>query len=296
MITQLTKISIHKYEKYKKRCAKNMKTFKIYLYEVERDTNRSIKLIDYLVSKNKYRVPNRWEKFGKSGPDRERVIKIPGITNVVNLYSHPDPKIQDLIRNPVNYMNNHPKKSLIPLKNISFSQDGVYHQGIKNKLLNVDDNSNRGNSSPLPEIIKSNNKYYVWDGHHRVAAHIIQGKSHINAHLYDLDKSMSESHIFYSDSPAPFTGRGARYQDMDATKHYLNHYSNYVILSKIAEAPKDFNEKLRAEKEIKMAQKKMDYWTKHPNYDHKLALKGIEEIKNLWTVRPTGSSKLIKKT
>jgi len=69
------------------------------------------------------------------------------------------------------------------------------------------------------------------------------------------------------------------YEKQNATKHYLTHFSNRMFLDRVSKAPKDFKEKLQAEKEIKVADRKMDHWKKHMNYDHAAALAGVAEIK-----------------
>jgi hypothetical protein len=88
--------------------------------------------------------------------------------------------------------------------------------------------------------------------------------------------------ILYEDNPPPFTGRPIPYLKQNATKHYLRHYSNMLILQAMEKAPKDANEHRRVNKEIQICQKKLDYWQKHANFNHQEATEGCLELKRQW--------------
>lgn len=90
-----------------------------------------------------------------------------------------------------------------------------------------------------------------------------------------------EAHIIY-----PGTGKGeghaTSYDDQDASKHFLNHYSNYVQLHHISKHSKDADERFRAEHETHIALRKMAHWQKHRNYDHEHVARKMHDINRQW--------------
>ena len=75
-------------------------------------------------------------------------------------------------------------------------------------------------------------------------------------------------HLVYSeDVREPFTGRRIPYEDQPATKYYLRHLDNLLFLEAVSRAPRDFVEKCQAEREIRIAQRKMAHWQHHPNFN-----------------------------
>ena len=69
---------------------------------------------------------------------------------------------------------------------------------------------------------------------------------------------------------------------MDGTKQYLRHYANLVYLTFIANRSDKQQERRQAEKEMKIAERKMAFWARHPRYDQARVLAGIAEIKKEW--------------
>lgn len=88
--------------------------------------------------------------------------------------------------------------------------------------------------------------------------------------------------IFYADNTQRASGPVTGYLQWPAVKKYLEHYGNYLILDAISKAPKNPAEKRQALKEMTMCEKKLTYWTRHPNYDRREAEAGISSLKKQW--------------
>lgn len=69
---------------------------------------------------------------------------------------------------------------------------------------------------------------------------------------------------------------------VNVTAHYLKHFSNLMILELFYSEPRNIVEKLQLEKEMKIANKKMEFWRKFRHFDVKEAEQGIKEIKRQW--------------
>jgi len=79
------------------------------------------------------------------------------------------------------------------------------------------------------------------------------------------------------------SGGGFNLQHIDATRIYLTHYSNMLMLDFLARHETDFRLKRQAERELDIARRKMKYWEHHQNFSQARALKGIEQLKRNWT-------------
>lgn len=88
--------------------------------------------------------------------------------------------------------------------------------------------------------------------------------------------------IVYSDNDGPASRYPVRYENLDATKHWLTHFGNHCYLSFIFKNSQDRTEKHQANKEISIADKKMAYWRRHPNFDVQNAEAGKLRILNQW--------------
>lgn len=71
---------------------------------------------------------------------------------------------------------------------------------------------------------------------------------------------------------------------MDATKQWLKHYSNWLLLQRIYAEPKDWPEKAQANKEILKAQEKLAYWEKMPNFNIEAAYKEKKVLLEQWKI------------
>jgi hypothetical protein len=89
--------------------------------------------------------------------------------------------------------------------------------------------------------------------------------------------------IIYSDTEPRRTGRPPiPYERWNATKHYLEHYTNLLFLSAIVARPKDPLEKRQALKELSICERKLEYWTRHPNFDRDEVVRGCLALKTQW--------------
>lgn len=88
--------------------------------------------------------------------------------------------------------------------------------------------------------------------------------------------------FFYSDTSvrAPFKGN---IWAMNATKVYLGHYDNLLFLKFLMNNERSsFVEKAQARKETELCEKKLKFWSSHPNYSQADALNGCIELKKKW--------------
>jgi hypothetical protein len=72
--------------------------------------------------------------------------------------------------------------------------------------------------------------------------------------------------FIYPDNPEPFTGRPMPYSSIPATSIWKKHCENYYLLKWIHDHTGDAREKCQAQKEMSVAERKMKYMEKHPNY------------------------------
>ena len=92
--------------------------------------------------------------------------------------------------------------------------------------------------------------------------------------------------FFYSDTKQPFSGSPSKIWEMNGTKVYVDHYSNLLYLQFVANNElASFAERAQAEKEIKLCEKKLEWWRRHPNYNQEEALRQVAELKRQWVAR-----------
>lgn len=81
------------------------------------------------------------------------------------------------------------------------------------------------------------------------------------------------------------------YSDLDATRFWGEHQKNWFYLRFFSTNPlATFQEKKQAELEMIIAEKKMAYWRKHPNWSHSSAERIINTLRNEW-----GTENLLRK-
>ncbi len=85
-------------------------------------------------------------------------------------------------------------------------------------------------------------------------------------------------HIIY-DENAPRTGGFVNYYNINACKGFLTHTYNLLTLQWIRDHTDDWREKRQCDKEIIVAQRKVDYHRKHPNYEPVATEKGLAKMK-----------------
>jgi len=70
----------------------------------------------------------------------------------------------------------------------------------------------------------------------------------------------------------------------DGTKQYLKHYDQYKFLHFVTVNPRSSEaEKRQARAELTICEKKLEFWRKHPNYDHAAAMKGVDTLNKHWS-------------
>jgi len=69
----------------------------------------------------------------------------------------------------------------------------------------------------------------------------------------------------------------------NGTKQYLKHYDQMLYLHFVLKNPRASEQEKRiARHEIGIAEKKLAFWTRHPNFDEQEAQKGAEKLKKMW--------------
>ncbi len=92
-------------------------------------------------------------------------------------------------------------------------------------------------------------------------------------------------HIFYSDQRSEGGAVSVPYEKWNANKGYLKHYENYLMLDFISKASKDGRERAQARKEMDICERKLAFWTRHPNYDQAEVTRGVQKLKAMWEKR-----------
>jgi hypothetical protein len=89
-------------------------------------------------------------------------------------------------------------------------------------------------------------------------------------------------HYFYKDTEEP--GRPKfNLSAMDGTKAYLRHFDNYLFLQFVSTNERASElEKRQARHELTICERKLEYWKRHPRYEHEAALRGVSELKKNW--------------
>lgn len=87
--------------------------------------------------------------------------------------------------------------------------------------------------------------------------------------------------FFYESHQAPLT-HAIDFDRMDATKKFLEHYDNYLILHAFAKTG-DYNERHQAEKEIVIARRKMEFWKRRSKFDYDAAMKQVAIKNKQWS-------------
>lgn len=90
------------------------------------------------------------------------------------------------------------------------------------------------------------------------------------------------AYFYEENEPKTFNRGMVKYHNMDATKHWLTHYSNAKMLTFFAQNETGFAERNQATKELGVAQTKMEYWHRHPNFDRHKAEQGKAEVDKKW--------------
>jgi len=92
-------------------------------------------------------------------------------------------------------------------------------------------------------------------------------------------------HFVYSDEPAPRAVNAGRFDVNDANPHkyYVEHFSNLLYLDFIARNG-TFGEAHRATKEIAIAQRKLNFWSRHPAFNVQCVANELSRLKREWKI------------
>ena len=78
--------------------------------------------------------------------------------------------------------------------------------------------------------------------------------------------------IFYDTGSAKNSGfNPSLIHRLNPNTQWANHSYNYIALEHIAKASTDFNERQQARKELEIAERKMKFWSRHPDFDDSIA-------------------------
>jgi len=92
--------------------------------------------------------------------------------------------------------------------------------------------------------------------------------------------------FFYSESKGREEYTGPSVWSMDGTRGYLRHYDNYLYLSFVFNNPlATMVEKHQAGKELKMCERKLAFWKRHPTYNDKKAIEEVIKKKKQWEIK-----------
>jgi hypothetical protein len=85
------------------------------------------------------------------------------------------------------------------------------------------------------------------------------------------------SHILYNELERFNPKFAIPYNKLNANKNWANHSYNLFVLKHIANSTTNMKEKIQANKEILIAQKKLSWWEKHPNFSLLTAKQNLKD-------------------
>lgn len=74
------------------------------------------------------------------------------------------------------------------------------------------------------------------------------------------------------------------YHSLNASKGYVTHYGNLLYLQFIVKSSDRISERQQALKEMQIAERKMAYWKKHPNWDRSEVEPEVVKLNKHWGV------------
>ncbi len=89
--------------------------------------------------------------------------------------------------------------------------------------------------------------------------------------------------ICYSDEKSSGASN-VPYERWNATKHYITHYGNLLLLKFLANNSKDGAEKHQAAKEVLIAERKLAFWMRHPAWRKDEAIAAVVALKKQWKI------------
>ena len=96
--------------------------------------------------------------------------------------------------------------------------------------------------------------------------------------------------FFYSDTSVR-SGIPVDVSKMNGSAQYLKHLKNMLVLCFFAQTG-TFKEKQQALVELKIADRKLTYWRRHPNFSIAEVIKGIPKLREQWKDHPEVTSRI----
>ncbi len=96
--------------------------------------------------------------------------------------------------------------------------------------------------------------------------------------------------IIYDDNAPKSQGGFVNYYNINANKGFLTHTYNILTLQWIRDHSENMIERQQCDKEIIIAQRKIDYHQKHPNFIPEAIAKELSEMKHAFTQPPSDNS------
>lgn len=90
--------------------------------------------------------------------------------------------------------------------------------------------------------------------------------------------------VYTENEPKRFTGRPVPYHEQDAIKHWATHYDNSLYLTFLVKNETDRNARAQATAELTIAERKMTFWKRHPNWNSTEATAIAIESKKKWNM------------
>jgi hypothetical protein len=90
------------------------------------------------------------------------------------------------------------------------------------------------------------------------------------------------AHFIY-DSSKKEKGLVIPYDKQDASGYFVTHFRNYLILKFMWETETDFSDRYQARTEMETAEKKMEHWKKHRNWDFSVVEPQIRKLNQQWS-------------
>lgn len=86
--------------------------------------------------------------------------------------------------------------------------------------------------------------------------------------------------LVYDENP-PRSSNFGFLKNLNATKQALTHFENSLYLTFMMQNG-NFSERNQASRELSIAEKKVEYWKKQPNFDSEEFSRGCEKLKKSW--------------
>lgn len=96
--------------------------------------------------------------------------------------------------------------------------------------------------------------------------------------------------FFYSETSV-YTGAPVDVTRMNGSAQYLKHLENLLMLCFFAQTG-TFAEKVQAEREIKIAERKLAYWRKHNKFVLADVIAGLAKLRSQWREHPAVASRI----